>query len=304
MKQPAAGLAATLFIVAVSLGFISLFSFPMFSGWVAYLIDCTIPMQIVIVFTWRAKQPALAATQPHPTKGLLLLLLNFVVGAVCAVVLWTTIGHSFNPPTPILIFYMIDFVLTTFWMTIMLGGWPFTTMFKNPVAAGFALLVADALVSYIIFRVFFDFSFMHGAPFYRAGLDPQGMFNAWSALVFYVTLIAVMFITLAFDRWPFTKFPAIMRQPVLGVVWTLADVVIALAAFYIGTALFKMDVVVFMVTVPIPLVFGSIIVLNMIQHSLFANLKQPLKGVANFALIAIITSAVAERCVAVGSSGL
>jgi hypothetical protein len=37
----------------------------------------------------------------------------------------------------------------------------------------------------------------------------------------------------------------------------------------------------FMVRVPIPFIFGSIVVLNMLQGSLFAKLEQPLKGVLN-----------------------
>ncbi len=43
----------------------------------------------------------------------------------------------------------------------------------------------------------------------------------------------------------------------------------------------KMDVVSFMVRVPIPFVFGTIIVLNMMHGSLFGKLTQPLKGVLN-----------------------
>ena len=41
------------------------------------------------------------------------------------------------------------------------------------------------------------------------------------ALVFYVTALAGMFLMLHFDLWPLTKSPAVMKQPVLGVVWML-----------------------------------------------------------------------------------
>jgi hypothetical protein len=43
----------------------------------------------------------------------------------------------------------------------------------------------------------------------------------------------------------------------------------------------------FMVRVPIPLIFGTIVVLNMLQNSLFASLVQPLKGFCN-AIVAIV----------------
>jgi p-aminobenzoyl-glutamate transporter AbgT len=42
-----------------------------------------------------------------------------------------------------------------------------------------------------------------------------------------------------------------------------------------------MDVVSFMVRVPIPFVFGTIIVLNMMHGSIFGKLAQPLKGLLN-----------------------
>ena len=47
------------------------------------------------------------------------------------------------------------------------------------------------------------------------------MFNAVSALVFYVTALAVMFLVLCFDLWPFTTVPSLMQQPALGLVWTI-----------------------------------------------------------------------------------
>jgi hypothetical protein len=49
-----------------------------------------------------------------------------------------------------------------------------------------------------------------------------------------------------------------------------------------------MDVVSFMVHVPVAFIFGTIIVLNMLQGSLFARLTQPLKGVLNVAAVALI----------------
>jgi hypothetical protein len=50
----------------------------------------------------------------------------------------------------------------------------------------------------------------------------------------------------------------------------------------------KMDVVSFMVHVPVAYIFGTIVVLNMLQGSLFPKLTQPLKGVLNIATVAVI----------------
>jgi ABC-type amino acid transport system permease subunit len=54
-----------------------------------------------------------------------------------------------------------------------------------------------------------------------------------------------------------------------------------------------MDVVAFMVKVPIPFIFGTIMVLNMMQGSLFGKTKQPLKGVLNTIASTVIGVALA-----------
>ena len=63
-----------------------------------------------------------------------------------------------------------------------------------------ALATAWETGSSALFRVFFDYDFMKGAPVYVAALDPHGLLNAWDALAFYVTETAAMFPTLNFQR--------------------------------------------------------------------------------------------------------
>ena len=188
---------------------------------------------------------------------------------------------------------LIISVLTTFWLVVMWGGWPFTKLIKNLVAAGVTMLVAAYAINYLFFRVFFNYSFMRGAPVYVPALDPQGLFNAWNALVFYITVIGIMFWDLNFDLWPFTLSPALMKQPALGIVWSLSALVFGGLVFYIGVGLLGMDVVSFMVKVPIPFIFGTIIVLNMLQNSLFAKFTQPFKGLLNVIASAVIGSVLA-----------
>lgn len=292
-KQPALGIIATALVIAISLGFISLFSFPMFAGWVAYLLICFIPMEIVIGITWGCKLPRFAGERNQPMKGILLVVVALAVGAVVAAAHYATVGGGISPPPPMAAMCLIVSVIVTFWATIMFGGWPFTALIKNSVAAGLAMLVACYLINYLLFRLLFNYEFMKGAPVYVPALDPHGLFNAWSALVFYVTAIGVMFLNLNFDLWPFTLFPRLMKQPVLGLVWTVVILVLGEAAFYLGVNVAKMDVVAFMVAVPIPFIFGTIVVLNMLQGSLFAKLSQPLKGVLNTAASAVIGTALA-----------
>ncbi len=293
MKQPALGALAAVLVMAVSLGFISLFSFPTFRDWVTYYTICFIPMEIIIGITWGTNYPAFAGARPQPMKGALLAAVALVTGALVALVHFYSVGGAVAPPTPMLAQCMIISVLSTFWLAVMWGGWPFTRLIKNPVAAGLAVLAEAYAINYVIFRIFFNYDFLKGAPFYSASLDPQGMFNGWNALVFYLTVIGVLFLSLNFDLWPFTKSPAVMQQPTLGIVWTLVALVIGGAAYYIGVVAMGMDVVAFMVKVPIPFIFGTIIVVNMLQNSLFAKFSQPLKGVWNSIASAVIGSILA-----------
>jgi hypothetical protein len=99
---------------------------------------------------------------------------------------------------------------------------------------------------------------------------------------------------LCFDLWPLTTVGAIMQQPVLGIVWTMCALLFAAVAFYAGVTMRHMDVVRFLIRVPVPLIFGSIIVLNMLQNSLFGKLTQPVKGLANVAAVVVIGTVLAR----------
>jgi len=294
MKQPVLGIAAATLVMAVSLGFVARFDFPTFGSWVAYLMICMIPMQIVIGVMWGTNQPKFAAKQKQPAKGILLVLLTIIAGTIVAPTYLSIAGGNLTPPGPVPSHAIIVSVIITFWATVMFGGWPFKSLLKNQVAAGLALLVACYIVNLLLFRLFFDYGFMQGAPVYVPSLDPHGMFNALSALVFYVTCLSIMFLLLSFDLWPLTKFPGVMKQPALGIVWTILCLGLGGLLFWVGVNVFQMDVMQFMVAVPIPYIFGSIIVLNMFQNSLISSLKQPAKGVANALLVAIIGTGLAQ----------
>jgi hypothetical protein len=293
VKQPALGLAASALVIAISLGFVSLFQAPKFLGSVSYCLICIIPMEIVVGITWGCKQPGFAASRRQPLKGILLVLLTLVVGAIVVGAYFTLVGQSVRPLPPMLIMCTIVSVIITFWAAIMWGGWPFTTLIKNRVAAGLAMLVVCYVVNYLLFRLFFNYEFMKGAPVYVPSLDPHGLFNANLALVFYLAALAIMFLMLHFDLWPLTNFPAVMKQPVLGLVWTLICLALGGIIFYIGVFMLGMDPLQFMVRVPIAFIFGTIIVLNMLQGSLFAKSTQPVKGVLSALAAAVIGTVLA-----------
>jgi len=288
LKQPALGLVASALVIAVSLGFVAIFPAPRFLSSVTYCLLCIIPMEIVIGVTWGCKHPGFAAKRAQPFKGATLALLTAIVGLIVVGAYFFTVGGGIRPLSPMLMMCTITSVVVTFWAAIMWGGWPFTTLIKNPLAAGLTMLVACYVVNYLLFRLFFNYEFMSGAPVYSPLLDPHGLFNANLALVFYITAIGIMFLMLHFDLWPLTKSAGVMKQPVLGLVWTAICLVLGGILFYAGVFLMAMDPLQFMVRVPIPFIFGTIIVLNMLQGSLFAKHAQPVKGILSAATAVVV----------------
>jgi hypothetical protein len=104
------------------------------------------------------------------------------------------------------------------------------------------------------------------------------------ALVFLVTHVAAMFFVLCFDLWPLTSQPAVMKQPVLGIVFTLVTVALTSLAMYVGVSVMGTDPMIFLASATVPFIFGAIIMLNMMQNSMFGFLAQPLRGLANVAV--------------------
>jgi hypothetical protein len=251
-----------------------------------------IPMQVVAVVLWGGN-PGFVRAMGQPMKGLALVLLTAVVSAVATAVAFAVVGESVSPPGPIPSHFAVVVVPTTFWLAIMMGGWPFTGLIKNPIVAGFAVVIAAYVLTYLEFRVLFNYDFMKDAPVYLASA-PHGMYNAVMALVFHVTALAVMFLVLCFDLWPLTSSPGVMKQPVLGLVWSAITLGGAALAMWIGIGTFGMDPMAFLTGVTAPFIFGSIIMLNMLQNSLFATKSQPVKGLLNAIGAAVIGVALAH----------
>ena len=207
---------------------------------------------------------------------------------------FVTVGGRVSPPAPMLSMCIITTVPIAFLVAVIWGGWPFIAVVKSRMAAGLAMLLACYLLNALLFRVFFNFGFMHGAPEYAPALDPHGWFNAWKAMVVYITATAAMFLVLNFELWPLSRKPTLVRQPLLGAIWTAIVLGIAAITLFIGEGVLRIDAPVFMVRVPIPFIFGTIVVLNMMQNSLFARFSQPLRGVFNAAASAVIGMALAR----------
>ena len=151
------------------------------------------------------------------------------------------------------------------------------------------MLVACYVVNYVLFRVFFDYRLHAGRAGVRARRRiPADCFQPGTRSSSTSRVSPAMFLMINFDLWPLTKSGAVMRQPVLGVVWTVAALVLGGAAFYVGVVMRQMDPAAFMVRVPVPFIFGTIVVQNMLKGSLFAKHTQPVKGLLNVVAVIVI----------------
>lgn len=133
LKQPIVGTVATVIGISLSLGFISLFDFPTFAGWISYFLLCVIPVQTILAITLGTNHPNFASRRAQPAMRILLVGSDWAGrGRRQAAVAFQTIGGGISPPTPMLVMYAIVTVVTTFWAAIMLGGWPAASLVKNP----------------------------------------------------------------------------------------------------------------------------------------------------------------------------
>jgi hypothetical protein len=279
VTQPLLGIVATAIVVALSLGFIALWEFGRFIGWVSFFALSFIPFEVMTAVMWGGSPPFVARLR-QPARGLVLLLVTLAVGAVVSQIVYRTLGASQGEPGPMLAFFCICVIVTTFFWTIALGGWPFTAMTGNTVAAGLATWVGCYAVGLAIYWVCSDFAYLRGAPVYVAAADPGGLFPAWNVVVYYMTALTLLFVWLSFDLFPLTRAPALMKQPVRGLVLVVSSLLIGFTLYTLGVYMARVQVVEFLLRVPIAFIFGTILVLNMCQNSLIPGV-QPGKGLMN-----------------------
>src|SRR6476619_6482977 len=149
--------------MVLSLVLISRFSFELFSGWVSFGLMCLIPAQIAAVALWKGKHPLWAVKQPQPLKGLLLIAITGLVGTIVVLVYHRIVGGGLGP-SPMLVQCTVVSVVVMFWLAIMWDGWPFTSVIRNPVAAGLVTIAVSYALNLLLFRVLFSFEFMKDAP--------------------------------------------------------------------------------------------------------------------------------------------
>ncbi|MCC6073956.1 hypothetical protein ACFPTX_19795 [Pseudomonas sp. GCM10022188] len=293
-RQPLRGLLGLAGVIALSLALIGCFSGEFFATWVTFFVVCCVPVQIVLSMLWRNQYPAWLGGLPQPARGLGLLGLALLGGALVAILVFVTQARLAGPPTPFTLMYVIFCVLLTFWWVIVWECWPLSALTRQPLALGLGTLLVAYLLGYRLFTALFDFSALAGAPFYRADLDPHGAVPAFEMLAFAVTTVGVMFACMLLDFWPLANIPRLCRQPVAGLARSALVLVLSGIFYAAGTRGLGIEPVPFMVHGAIGLLFGALVPLLMFEGQLFAPLAQPLRGVLQLG-VAVLAGAVLPR---------
>ena len=288
------GLLATTLVVAVSL-FGSLSVSPeLLGGWGTVVLVAMVPAQIIISLVWQPAYPTLLTEVRQPLRGLALTAMNALVGLAVAFISWQTVGGGMALPSPMLIMFLIFAVPVTLALVVPLQCWPFASLCRNQGALGCALLLAAYGVSYLCFRLMFNFDFIVGAPFYKATLDPHGVWMAWIPLVFSIAMVVPMLGLILLDFWPISafcgRFPALGRQPIFGLLAILLILAIAAILQALFVDIKGMDRVVFMVRICVTVNFGYFILLVMLEGLPALRMPQPWRGLVLAAMATAIAS--------------
>jgi hypothetical protein len=296
LRQPLLGAGALLITVGFSLAFCALFAPATLETWISLFFTNAVPTMVLLDLGLHLEYPAVLTRVSRPARAVLFVALGALASAVVSPLALLIIGGGVTPPNPFVILFAVQTVPVTLVLVILFRSWPFTALTKVKGVIGIGTLVLAYVVTWVLYRVFFDFAFLKGAPIYLARLDPRGLFTAWQSAAFIIATAAVLLLFVLFDFWPLTilihRRPALGREPLFGLLAGGLVLLVTLAVWGIPVGLAGMDPVVFLVRVPVALIFGVFIVMTLFQGAGLGGLKQPGKGAAMTAAVIVAAAAV------------
>ncbi|HWS61626.1 MAG TPA: hypothetical protein VN325_02640 [Steroidobacteraceae bacterium] len=302
---------ATLIVLTLTWAICAAFKPHVLTTWVGFSFMAATPAQIILALLWKTNHPPAIARLSQPRKGILLTAATVLTACVIGPLLFYLGGGGVGPPTPMLLMFTMTTIIATMWLVSVWSCWPVSMLTSNRTALGVVTLVAAYAVAFLVFNLLFDFSFLAHTPLYVASLDPKGRLDAWVALSFLVTTVAVIVVASAFDFWPVSALIRSRRQPAFGLASTILILAASILLYLSFTRLVGFDPVQHLVRVAVSLIYGIFLVQIMMRHQLFAGWRQPLRGVAltaiagllallMYSLYAISASVISARTVPAG----
>lgn len=295
-----------IFGVAVTVGYTffitALFDLKTFNGYLTLLLLCFIPILIMVGMGWQRGTYPPTQGLLQPWKGLLLTGFIVIIGtAACHSILRFLGGGVAQPFTNI---YAITVVITTFFLVIAFGLWPFNKLSLG--ASGWLSLILAYTLIWFLFRLLFNFDLLsfptgeylaqsNAVPFYAAGgplapfanLAPSGIFLWENAIAFYFWMLIFLFIFAALDMWPIHKVPALMKQPIMGITVLVLCATLSGISWTIGVSILKIEPLHFMLY-GVCFLYGLLMIMVMFQMWPGRLLPNPVSGFVNLGIASII----------------
>jgi hypothetical protein len=303
VTQPWRGLFGTAITLWVAFVIATAFDLQSFLGNFTLFLMSFVAIEVVIGLGWGGKFPSVEGW-PQPWPGLFLS--GFVI--VVATLAYLTVngflgGGAAHPATNVL---SICTVITTFFLVIAFGMWPFQK--GSLPTKGLLTWLLAYVITYIIWHLF-NFSLLSypagvspspiaAVPFYAAGgplaalaaWAPTGPFAWESIFSFYFWALLFLFVFVHLGMWPFYKAPSLMKQPVMGIVVTITCLILSAIAYVISVQVLSIEPLKHLLN-GICYLFGALFFLVMLQTWPGRTLSQPAGGFLNVVLsigIAII----------------
>lgn len=300
VAQPWRGIFGAAVTIGYAFTLSSIFNMDEFNN-ISLLIMSFIPILIITGMAWKKVSYPATAALPQPWRGLLLTSLVAIIGVLTSYALRNFLAGGASQP--FIILYSITVVITTFFLVIAFGLWPFSGLRIG--TGGWLTLLLAYVVMWFAFKLFnFDLlSFPTGqnpspippVPFYAKGgpleafsnLAPQGPFRWESAISCYLWAVFFLFSFAALQMWPFHKYPKMMRQPVLGISLVIACGVLTAIVYAIGVGSMKIEPLRFMLY-GISILYGLLMLMTMFQMWPGRALPPPFAGFVNIAIGIVI----------------
>jgi hypothetical protein len=274
MVQPWRGILAVLVSVGLTIGVASNLSLDAWLGWFTVWGNTLVPIQVVIALAWGAQYPPVQKLD-QPWRGIALTLFQVLIGSITALFLIKFVGGG--SANPVVNVFTISSVLTTFFVVIAFGCWPFHAC-STPTRGLLSLMIVYPIMA-ILFQLY-NFADLVKAIPPLAGIAPMGPVPWDIALSFFFVMFAFLFVFVTMDMWPLYKAPGIMKQPVMGIVLVILCGVLAAISFAVlilGLGLRSLDIMLGFLC----FVAGILTTVIALQGWPARSLPQPAKGFLN-----------------------